>query len=406
MKRGRIGYIVNAFPRISESFIYNEVIGLIAGGVEVTVFSLHHPEADHALKDSTVLDLVMPHIVYLEAPLSRVKVLRNLLRAAVRHPIRLLNTLGFASHLPSPDYKWIARQAPGYAETIAKHGCARLHVHFAGYAARHALMISKLLCLPLSMTTHGYDIFRTPPGTLDVVGAHADYIFTATAFNKRFIVDRFGVAPEKVIINPNGIQPDIFYPGDAARRQRGKILTVARLHPIKGLQHAVTAASLLRDRAIHFHWVFIGDGSERDALTAQVSHLDLADCVTFLGAQPSEVVRAEMQTAEVFVLPSLSEGQPVSYLEAMATETPIVGTDVNGVNETVLDGVTGFLVPPASPELLANRVAELLQNDDLRKRMGRAGRTRVVEQYDIRRSLTRLTDAWNEEFTPPCTSHV
>jgi glycosyltransferase involved in cell wall biosynthesis len=400
MKPGGIGYVVSAFPQLSESFIYNEVIGLIAAGVEITVFSLNRPIPEQAITDTTVLDLILPHVVYFEAPLSRPEVLRSLCRMAAHHPIRLFKTLRIASRLPLHDYSWIARQASCFAEIIAEYGCARLHVHFAGYAARHALMISDLLSLPLSVTTHGHDIFRSRPGTLDVVGAHAEYIFTATAFNKKFIVDKFGVLPEKLIVNPNGIRPEVFDPGEPAKRQRGKILTVARLHPIKGLQHAVAAAGLLRDRAIDFHWVFIGDGTERDSLLAQVASLNLGKHVTFLGAQPSSVVRAELKSAAVFVLSSLSEGQGVSYLEAMAMEVPVVGTDVNGVNETVLDGVNGFLVLPASPELLAGRIAELLGNDDLRRRMGQAGRSHVLERFDLQRSVRLMIDTWNGRKVP------
>src|SRR5215472_16178184 len=213
VERGGIGYILSAFPQLSASFIYNEVLGLIAAGVEITVFSLNLPVAEQALTDTTVLDLLMPHVVYFDAPVARPEVLRSLCSMAVRHPLRLFKTLHSASHLPLTDYKWIARQASCFAQIISEYECARLHVHFAGYAARHALMISLLLSLPLSMTTHGYDIFRSPPGTLDVVGAHADYIFTATAFNKKFIVEKFGVAPEKLVINPNGIRPELFAPG-------------------------------------------------------------------------------------------------------------------------------------------------------------------------------------------------
>jgi glycosyltransferase involved in cell wall biosynthesis len=81
-------------------------------------------------------------------------------------------------------------------------------------------------------------------------------------------------------------------------------------------------------------------------------------------------------------------------------EVPVVGTDVNGVNETVLDGVNGFLVLPASPELLAGRIAELLGNDDLRRRMGQAGRSHVLERFDLQRSVRLMIDTWNGRKVP------
>jgi glycosyltransferase involved in cell wall biosynthesis len=139
--------------------------------------------------------------------------------------------------------------------------------------------------------------------------------------------------------------------------------------------------------------VLVGDGPEEAALRDQVESLGLTRPIDWLGFQPQEAVRAWMQRARVFVLPSLEEGQGVVLLEAMASGTPVIASDVDGIREVVTPDV-GFRTPPADPPTLAAALTTLLADDALWLKMSRAARCRAVEQYDWPLIARRFIDLY------------
>jgi glycosyltransferase involved in cell wall biosynthesis len=175
-------------------------------------------------------------------------------------------------------------------------------------------------------------------------------------------------------------------PGPAADWRFGGrhvVAMVGQLSAVKGYPTFLEAVASLR-RTFE-GCVFLAVGEEmtptgyRGELEAMAARLGVSDCVRFLGWQPD--VRGILSSSDVMVLPSLKEGLPLAILEAMACGRPVVATPVDGVPEAVVDGVTGFLVPPRDPEALASAVGRLLREPALAARMGAAGRTRIVEQF-------------------------
>ena len=164
--------------------------------------------------------------------------------------------------------------------------------------------------------------------------------------------------------------------------------SLGRLHPQKGFSDLLTAFAQVRQRIPSVRLFVAGDGELRDDLEAQARSLGMAAVVTFAGvrADVSEVLAA----LDVFVLPSLWEGMPNAVLEAMASGLPVVATAVGGTPEVVVDGVTGLLVPPQDPGALAQAIGHLLRDPDLRRRMGRAGRRRVEEHFDVRETVRQV----------------
>jgi len=116
----------------------------------------------------------------------------------------------------------------------------------------------------------------------------------------------------------------------------------------------------------------------------------LGDAVHFAGYLSQDAVAAALSQADAFVLPSFAEGLPVVLMEALATERPVIATQVAGVSELVEDGVTGFIVPPGDTEALADRIGRLADDPDLRTRMGRAGRRKVRADFDARQEAGRI----------------
>jgi glycosyltransferase involved in cell wall biosynthesis len=118
----------------------------------------------------------------------------------------------------------------------------------------------------------------------------------------------------------------------------------------------------------------------------------MAEAVTFTGVRAD--VPKILAALDLFVLPSLWEGMPNAVLEAMAAGLPVVATAVGGTPEVVMDGVTGLLVPPQDPSALAQAIERLLRDPDLRRTMGRAGRRRVEQHFDVRETVRQVEDLY------------
>jgi glycosyltransferase involved in cell wall biosynthesis len=150
---------------------------------------------------------------------------------------------------------------------------------------------------------------------------------------------------------------------------------VGRIEPGKGVLDLVRAM-----RGVDARLVIVGDGPERPSLEAELQLLGIDDRVQLAGERDD--VRDLLADADIFVLSSVSEGLPVSVLEAMAAELPVVASRVGGVPELVADGENGFLVPPGNPDELAAAVGRLVEDRDLRRRLGAVGRVRAETRFN------------------------
>ena len=189
------------------------------------------------------------------------------------------------------------------------------------------------------------------------------------------------VLPEgRVMLIDNGV-PVAGRPEQEGDHEPPRILYVGLLTPRKGVLDLLAASRLLRDRGIaHETWLLGGTPDEGPAAEAEV-RAGLDGSARLLGTRAPEEMPAEFAAADVFCLPSWWEAMPLSVLEAMAAGLPVVATDVGDVRRSVADGVTGRVVPVQSPEALADALEPLLTDPDLRRRMGKAGRERVVEMF-------------------------
>jgi glycosyltransferase involved in cell wall biosynthesis len=202
-----------------------------------------------------------------------------------------------------------------------------------------------------------------------------------------------GVVPERVRVIPSGVEAPAALPDERVREAARRCLaagaatvvaTVASLERRKGIDVLLEALAILRRAGTEAVCLVCGDGTERLALQRRAEELGLERAVRFLGhrADVSEVLAA----ADVFALPSRHEGLGVAVLEAMAVGLPVVASSVGGIPEAVVDGVTGVLVPPEDPLLLAAALARCLEDPEAAREMGRRGRERVLERYSMEAS--------------------
>jgi glycosyltransferase involved in cell wall biosynthesis len=194
-----------------------------------------------------------------------------------------------------------------------------------------------------------------------------------------------GINDRRICTILNGIDVGRFrYHGP---RPMGPALTVARLSPEKDVANLVNAAALVAPKFPELRVEIAGAGPCLAELQRLVASTGVAHAVAFLGEVRD--VETVLGRARMFVLGSRSEGIPLTVLEAMACGLPVVGTRVGGVPEVVVDRETGLLVPPSDPSALAHAIASLWNDPESCERMGRAGRRRAEELFDVRRMVAQ-----------------
>lgn len=212
----------------------------------------------------------------------------------------------------------------------------------------------------------------------------ADVVVATSLYSRDRIVQAYGISPAKVRIVPESIDLLTWAAGEVAPVEMAPappaILTVAHMYPRKNLGALLEAYAHLQDAGIPFQGWIVGEGPCRTAWERLRDTLGLAERVKFFGTIPRRELEDRYRRAAIFCLPSRQEGFGIVFLEAMACGTPIVAGRRAAVPETVIDGETGLLVDPDDPAALAEALAKLLQDSELRRVMGEAG-CRRVERY-------------------------
>jgi glycosyltransferase involved in cell wall biosynthesis len=222
----------------------------------------------------------------------------------------------------------------------------------------------------------------------ETAAKNANLLVTVSHYSSKKIIQFYGVDKKKIRVVPNGVDTDRFKPSkvDAnLKRQIGLdsklcVLFVGRLIPRKGLSFLVEAAKHIVEEYPQTLFVVVGDGPLKSSLRAILEKTGLSRNFNFLGDVNESVLPALYNCADVFVLPSIQEGQGIALLEAQATAKPVVAFDVGGVREAVQDKETGFLMKPDSRKL-AEAVMKLLANYSLREKMGSNGREYVSSNF-------------------------
>ena len=350
----RVAYIVNVFPKLSETFIAGEVAELLRKGVEVRMLSLRRP-ADpicHGFGNKSVLTRLVEY------------------------------------------------DADRFHAVVREFRPQLVHAHFATEAAAAGREWATRCAVPFTFTAHGYDVYRRPPADFADRAAAAAAVVTVSDANARHIAATFGVPRSHIHVIGCGVDTDRFRP-------RGRpsdpptVVCVARLRPVKNLPLLLEACARLRERDVEFRCVIVGEGEGHAELEAMRRKLKLETVVKLPGAASHAQVLSWWRRASVAVLTSHSEGMPVSLMEAAACGVPAVATAVGGVPELVEDGVTGLLVPSGDGTALAEALEQLLRSPARRRKMGRAARQRAERCFARPRQVGRLLDLWSALLSEP-----
>lgn len=391
-----LAVLVNGFPRLSETFVLHELLELERRGLRLHVFALRRPEE---IVQQDALSELRATVEYLPdgaVPYRRSRV--RLAHSALLLQRRLGYLHGYAEVLASPEFsRSIGMNAALLAHRLARLGSPPLYVHFAHKPATIGRFASLLAGVPYALSAHAKDIWLTPEPELGRKVRDASVVMTCTEQGRAQLA-RLADGQTPVRLVYHGVEVK-----GRSRSSRGdgttRILAVGRLVEKKGHETLLLAASLLRDRGLEFSVRLAGEGPEWSRLQRLVHELRLGDRVVFLGPLSESEVRAEYEQADVFALPCRKlangdqDGLPNVVLEAMAHGLPVVSTRLDGITEAIDDEDSGLLADQDDPAGLAGKLARLIEDVELRERIGEAGRARVAASFERSANLPRVVEA-------------
>ena len=280
-------------------------------------------------------------------------------------------------------------------------------VHFEfGHSSLAHLLTCRVNGVRTVVSFRGFDIcyygLETPNFYSDV-WKFADVIHCRSEGIWQRCLQRGCPADKPHVVIVGGIDVDYFDPGGRAHGMIAgtperplRMLGVGRLVWKKGHEYSVEALAKLVEQGIEAELRIIGAGPQDRAIRFAAFDLGVLERLTLLGPKPRNEVRSEMRKADVLVMPSLSEGFGISALEAQAMKVPVVCSDAEGLPENVQDMVTGFVVPRRSSDLMAERLAMLASDPEMRHLMGEAGRERVRHFFRVDQEIDAFEKLYSE----------
>ena len=404
-----IAYLVKGWPRLSETFILNEVIALERRGVPLRIFSVKDPNNEPV--HGKVAGVRAP-VIYISLVRHWNAALLGNVRLLWKRPVSYLRTFFYAVVQTVIHFRFVIMrrfwQAGYLGDLFRREPVSHLHAHFATSPAMVAFFTHKLLGIPYTFTAHAKDIYVSQKKLLRAKMEAAEAVVTCTGYNRQYLVSQFGpVLGSKVRCIHHGLDLSEFEfrPPRTNSQEIPLVLAVARLVEKKGLPHLLAALDILRKRGRRVRAEIIGDGPLRTSLDRQLRDLELADSVELLGAQPHEKVRQAYQRASLFVLPCTvaengdRDGIPNVLLEAMASGVPVISTEISGIPELIESEQDGLLLPPNDPGRLADAMERVLTSAELGERLARSARAKIEAQFSLDHGTAELLAAFQYGLT-------
>jgi glycosyltransferase involved in cell wall biosynthesis len=391
-----VAYILKRYPRLSETFILNEIRAMERLGERLHIFSLLPPEPPpHHPMVAEVRSCVHAPPVGIAARLKLA--LRAhaavLFAAPLGYARALAAAVGWTLTSRKPVSLW--RQfvrAGAVAHLCRTHQVRHVHAHFANAPTTVAHFVHLMTGLPFSFTAHAKDIYLSRPSVIRRRLQAATFAATCTGYNAVYLRTLAPqVSPRKIRLVYHGIDLDLFARSTVAAGERARplILSVGRLVPKKGHEDLIRACAALRNGGVDFECLIVGSGPLRDALESAIVSHGLEQVVSLRGAMTHAQLIELYRRADLFVLaPRIAEngdrdGIPNVIAEAMAIGVPVIASDISGIPELVRHGQTGLLVPSRAPAAMAAAMRQLLADRQLAGRLACEARRRLEADFDL-----------------------
>lgn len=306
-----------------------------------------------------------------------------------------LQTLGFQTAVvaqeKSYDFNWFSR----IKEVLRQNSVDLMHSHEFAMNS-YGSILSCLTDIPIVATVHGKNYYPAKYRrriAYFFVSKQARMVAVSLDL-KNFLTKKLAIRSEDVLVIHNGIDPENYRECDDKDTLRKEldipieqpvIGTVGNLYPVKDHKTLLRAAAMITTSFDGATFLIAGRGQLLEELQREAASLGIEKNIRFLGFR-NDIPRL-LHAMDVFVLPSISEGLPLSVLEAMAAGRPVVASDVGGIREVITDGVTGFLIPPGAPEKLADKLLTLLHRPHAAASMGLAGRARIQQYFSVQKMV-------------------
>lgn len=392
-----VAFVVKGYPRLSETFVAQEIHGLEQRGIDIALYSLRHPtdKTTHPLiqeirapvdylpeylhdQPGLVLGAWMRQRRRPGYPAARAAWLRDLARDRTRNRVRRFGqALVLADRLPAQ--------------------VTHLHAHFIHTPASVARYAAMILGLPWTASAHARDIWTSPDWELSEKLADCRWAVTCTRIGRDHLAS-LSPRPDSVHLAYHGLDLSRFPSPDSPKTVDGllQILSVCRLVEKKGVDDLIDALALL-PKSIDWRLTHIGGGPLKEAMAARAASLRISDRIEWRGAQAQGAVLAAYRAADLFVLASRiagdgdRDGLPNVLMEAQSQAVACVATAVSAIPE-LIEPDTGLLVPPADPAALAAAIQALAEDPARRRALGEAGQRRVRGQFSAEGGLDWLAD--------------
>lgn len=400
---GKVAFVLKGYPRLSETFISQEILALERRGLAIEIVSLRHPTdpAHHPIHD----DIKAP-VHYLPEYLGdeKLRVMRAW-QAVRRWP-------GYGSARATwlgdlrRDRSRNRMRRFGQALVLGNElpdGVTHLHAHFLHTPASVTRYASLLTGLPWSVSAHAKDIWTTPDWEKQEKLQSCDWAVTCSATNLAHLSELappgcvelvyHGFDPQRFPANNNSVSTR----NGASKKDPVRLLSVGRAVDKKGYDVLLNALAALPDE-IHWHFVHVGGGPLLSKLTERAGELGLSGRIDWCGPLPQTEVLERYRRADLFVLPSKvsadgdRDGLPNVLMEAQSQSLACLATTVSAIPELIGDGVNGCLVPPEDDRALSDALAGLMTNPARRNALGAAAAGHVRKNFDYVDGIARLAD--------------
>ncbi len=406
----RLAIILKGYPRLSETFVAQEIRALELRGFELCIISLRHPyDPDthpiHAEIKAPVYYL--PEYVHDDIP----RVLRACLWVCWKPGFwRSLVTL-LRDFRRDPTRNRMRRFAQALVMAHEMPDSVRhYYTHFMHTPASVSYYASKINRRSWSVSAHAKDIWTIPRWELREKLASTDWVVTCTAANKEYL-SNLAVAEDQVTLLYHGLDFDRFDQKQQATVMRDgsspgnevRLISVGRAVDKKGYEFLLAALAMLPTK-LHWRFIHIGGGELLEQLQQQARELGIDDRIEWMGALPQTEVLAQYRAADLFVLPSkISEdgdrdGLPNVLMEAQSQNLACLSTNISGIPELIVHAETGWLVEQKNSQQLGEALENLIRDPELRNQLAQAGFTRVRQEFSMDRGIHTLVGKLNDSL--------
>jgi colanic acid/amylovoran biosynthesis glycosyltransferase len=405
----RVAFILDRFPLLSETFIVNQLAGLIDRGVVPDIYALNRGDTQQMHVDVQRYHLLDKVTYAPDLPAGKIGRLLSgaglFARLLPRNPRAAMGCVNPCKHGHlATSMRLIHTAAPFF--TAKRYDV--VHCNF-GHIGQAMATLRSMGLMPgkLVVQYYGFDASQRPKmepaGYYDQLFAQASAVMALSNYMTKQLAD-LGCPQDKLVIHRTGAdgtkfiyKPRTLTPGEPIR-----IISIARLQEKKGLEYAIDAIARIAAQRQDFIYQIIGDGPLRQPLEAQIQKLGLSDRIELLGWKVQEQVRELLDQSHLLLTPSVTaragdqEGTPTVIVEGAMMGLPVLSTLHSGIPDMVLDGTSGYLVPERDVDALAASLCKLMDQPQDWPQMGKAGSDHIRKLFDVNGLNDQLVDIYRQ----------